>query len=136
MKTRRINVYLFVGMIGLFTTGPALFTQMYRAFWGQQNIWWTHSNMKLRLEETGNDFALYISGRLLQKHLAEGTLSGVDQNGAQYRVVSKDVGVRLNNWERVKATILATAGFAAFTFGMSVAFLIVGLVQRAKEKKG
>jgi hypothetical protein len=32
MKTRRINVYLFIGMIGLFTTGPALFTQMYRAF--------------------------------------------------------------------------------------------------------
>jgi len=109
MAKRRINAYLLIGLIGVFTIGSTLFTHVYRAFWGERDIWWTPPSMSLKAEETGNNFAITIGGKLLQKHLAEGTLFGVDPNGGQYRVVSKDVGVRVNNWDRVKAFTLPAA---------------------------
>ncbi|MDQ1333756.1 MAG: hypothetical protein QG552_706, partial [Thermodesulfobacteriota bacterium] len=86
-------------------------------------------------EETGNNFAITIGGKLLQKHLAEGTLFGVDPNGGQYRVVSRDVGVRLNNWDRVRASALTAAAVSSFGFGVSLALLIVGAIQWGREKK-
>jgi hypothetical protein len=61
------------------------------------------------IETTEGRFQVYIGGKRLQKHLSEGSLFAVDQNGAQYIVVSKDIGARLNNWDRMKASILTAA---------------------------
>jgi hypothetical protein len=134
MKQRRMNPLLLMGLIGVFTIGSTLAAQVYRAFWGDKGIWWTPPGMSLKVEETGNDVAISIGGKLLQKHLAEGTLFAVDPNGTQYRVVSRDVGVRLNNWERVKASLLTTATLSSFCFCVSLTLLILGLIQWEREK--
>lgn len=136
MKTRRINAYLFIGLMGLFTSGSMLFTHLYQVFWGNEDIWWTLAQLRLTVEETRDRFQMTIGGKSLRKHLADGTLSAVELNGNPYRVVSRDVGVRVNNWDRVKGSILTGALFSSFGFGMSLAFLIVGLVQRVRERKG
>jgi hypothetical protein len=136
MAKRQINVYLFIGLIGVVTSGSMLFTHMYQAFWGDENIWWTHSRMNLTVEETGDRFRMTIGGKALRKHLSDGTLFAVDPNGDQYRVVSRDVGVRVNNWDRVKGTLLTGALPSSFGFGVSLALLIVGLVDWVKKKKG
>jgi len=136
MKGRKINAYLLIGLIGVFTIGSQLFTHVYRAFWAEQNIWWTPARLSLTAEETVDRFQMTIGGKALRKHLADGTLFGVGQNGGQYRVVSKDVGVRLNNWDRVKGTLLTGALPSVFGFGVSLSFLIVGWVDWVKKKKG
>jgi len=135
MEKGRINVYLFIGLIGVATSGSMLFTHLYQAFWGNENIWWTPLQLHLTVEETGNRFQMSVGGKALQKHLADGTLFAVDPNGQQYRVVSKDVGVRVNNWDRVKGTILTGALATSFGFGVSLTFLIIGPFQRVKDKK-
>jgi len=136
MEKRRMNPYLLMGVIGVFTIGSLLFTHLYQAFWADQNICWTPAQLRLTVEETGNRFQMTIGGKALRKHLADGTLLAVDSNGNPYRVVSQDVGVRVNNWDRVKGTILTGALASSFGFGVSLTLLIAGWVYWVKEKKG
>lgn len=135
MEKRRINVYLFIGLIGVVTSGSMLFTHLYQAFWGDETIWWTPPKLRLRVEVTEDRFQMTIGGKALRKHLSEGTLFAVDPKGGQYRVVSSDVGIRVNNWDRVKGGILTGALASSFGFGLSLAFLIVGLVQWVKDRR-
>ena len=135
MEKRRINVYLFIGLIGVVTSGSMLFTHLYQAFWGNETIWWTPAQLQLTVEETGDRFQMTIGGKALRKHLAEGTLFAVDPNGDHYRVVSRDVRVRVNNWDRVKGTLLTGALATSFGFGASLAFLMVGLIYWVKERR-
>ncbi len=102
---------------------------------GNKNIYWTHQSIKLPIEDANNDFQVYISGKLLQKHLAENTLFAIDNNGVQYPVVSKDVSVRLNNWNKVRSRMLTTAIFTGFSFGITLTLLITGLIQTVAKKK-
>jgi hypothetical protein len=41
------NAYLLIGLIGVFTIGSTLFTHVYRAFWGEEGIWWTGRRISL-----------------------------------------------------------------------------------------
>jgi len=91
--------------------------------------------MRLAIDETWNNFELYIGGEPLQKHLSEGTLFFMGKNGEQYRIASKDISVRLNNWDRIKASILTNATMNSFVFGMAVTLLMIGLIQAFSQKK-
>jgi len=57
----------------------------------------------------------------------------VNPHGKQYRVVSKDVGLRVNNWDRFKETLLTGAVATSFGFGVSLTFLVVGAIQWVRE---
>jgi hypothetical protein len=135
VEKRRINVYLFIGLIGVVTSGSTLFTHLYQAFWGNEDIWWTPAQLRLTVEETGDRFQMSIGGKALRKHLKDGTLFAVDPDGVHYRVVSKDVGVRVNNWDRVRGTLLSGALTTSFVFGVSLTFMIVGLADWVKRRK-
>jgi hypothetical protein len=134
MNTKSMNALLFIGLIGVFTIGSSFFVNIYSAFWGNKDIYWTPQSMKLPIEEANNDFQVYISGKLLQKHLTENTLFAIENNGVQYPVVSKDVSVRLNNWNKVRSRILTTAIFTGFSFGITLTLLITGLIQTIAQK--
>jgi hypothetical protein len=123
----KINEYLLIGLFGLFTVGSNLAVHLYRAYGGDRTIWWTARTLPLNLDETKDVFELRIRSKPLQTHLAEGTLSVVNEEGIGEPVVSGDVAVRVNNWERVKASILANALLSGFLFGASVALLIAGI---------
>jgi hypothetical protein len=109
--------------------GASFMTDVYQAFKGDNRIWWTDNDMRLSLEEAKNHFEIYISGKLLQKHMADGTLTGIDGNGKPYPVVSRDVAVRLNNWDNVRASVLTRAMVSGFGLGVSVTLLLTGLIQ-------
>jgi hypothetical protein len=114
---RRINEMLAVGLTGTFIFGMIFASNFMDAHWGNKNIWWTHVAKALPLEQTKENFQLYIGGRLLQRHLEQGTLLAVAQTGKPYKVVSKDVRVRLNNWNEIKAQRLNNAVITAFFWG-------------------
>jgi hypothetical protein len=132
---KRINPLLWIGVIGMLTIGTSFFIDVYRAFWGEDRIWWTPQAMRLPIEETKNHFELYIGGESLRKHLSEGTLFSVAKNGEQYRIVPKDISVRLNNWDKAKASILTNTTMSGFAFGVSITLLVIGLIQVLAQKK-
>lgn len=135
---KQINSLLVTGLIGAVIFGAGFVSTIYRSFWGEEDIWWTPMEMALSIEETSNSFEMYIAGELLQKRLSEGTLLGIDKDGIKYPVVSKDISIRLNNWNKVRASILVNSILTAFLLGISVTMLVTGLVQvfsnRSKDK--
>lgn len=141
MLNKRINTILWIGLAGMMIIGTAFFADVYRAFWGDHTMWWTHQSMQLPLEKTKDNFELYIRGKLLQRHLSEKTLFSVDSEGKQYPVVSEVITVRLNNWDKVKSSILTNTTISGFGFGVCITLLLVGLVQyfhhgKMTERKG
>ena len=124
-----------MGLIGMLTIGTNFAMQIYRAFWGNQNIWWTPLTMQLPIEDSRDNFELFISKKTLQKHLADGTLFALDNNGEQYRIVSKDITIRLNNWNKVRSSILENAIISGVAFGIVITVLVIGLIQVCRRKK-
>ena len=135
MSRPTINPLVFVGLIGIFTIGSNFAIQLYRAYLGNQDIWWTPRTMQLGIEDTKDDFKLYISNKYLQQHLTDGNLFILDNEGGQYRIVSKDVTVRLNNWYKVKARILENAIISGILFGIVITMFMTGVVHVVEEKK-
>lgn len=132
---KRVNGLLWIGITGMLIIGTSFFVDVYRAFWGDNTIWWTHQGNPLPVEKTRDKFELYIGGKLLQKHLSEKTLFSVDKNGTYYPVISKDIAVRLNNWDKIKSSILTTTIATGFGFGAATALFFVGLAQCIADGK-
>ncbi|HUU41224.1 MAG TPA: hypothetical protein VMW42_09795 [Desulfatiglandales bacterium] len=126
---KKLNPLVLVGIIGAIVFGTHPITQLGRANWGNRNIWWTPKAMALSLNETKNNFELFIGDELLQTRLEQGSLFATDSTGKEYRLAPKDIRVRLNNWMQVKASFLVSAVFSAFFFGVSAACLILGLIK-------
>jgi hypothetical protein len=129
MMTRRINALLWIGIIGTLVIGTNSITDGYRAFWGDHSLWWTPQAMRLPIEETKDSFELYIGGEPLRNYLSNGALFSVDKNGKQYPVGSKDITVRLNNWDKVRASILTHTTMSGFAFGIAITLFVIGLIQ-------
>jgi len=135
MIKKQINTLLWIGLIGTLIVGTSFITDIYRAFWGDRSIWWTHQAMRLPLEETRDNLEIYIGGETLRKHLSDRTLFSVDKNGKQYPIVSKDITVRLNNWDKTKASILTNTTISGFAFGVAITLLMMGLIQVFQYRK-
>lgn len=135
MNMKAINPLLLIGFIGIFTIGSQFFVHIYSAFYDKKDIYWTHQSYKLPIEKTENSFQVYISGKRLQKHLAENTLFAEDANGSRYPVVSKDVTARINTWYQVKSRRLALAVLTGFAFGITMTLFVTGLVQMLIRKR-
>ena len=129
MSNKSINPILLIGFIGFFTIGSAFMSNLLSAFYGDKNIYWTNNAMKLPIEETKNNFEIFISGKILQQHLLDKTLYSVDKNGAKYLVVSEDISARINNWEKIRSHKLIMAAIMGVAFGVTLTLLILGIVQ-------
>lgn len=132
---KKMNALLMVGMIGVLTIGVNFGVQLKRAFGGDPGIWWTAKTMPLSIEETKDAFELFIDDKFLQKHLADGTLMIARGGGDLDHLVSSDIAVRLNNWHRIRSSILAQALPSCFLFGVSLTMLTMGLYQVLARKK-
>jgi len=125
----RMNALLLIGLIGTFTNGTYFLTQIARAYWGDRNMWWTPAKMAIPFEDTGDKFEIFIRGKLLRGYLADTALYVKSGEAYEDPVSSEDLKVRLNNWYRVKSSILSNAILGAFLLGVSLACLTVGLIR-------
>jgi hypothetical protein len=133
---KQLNIYLSIGILGCFVYGSYLIGDAYEAFYGEQTIWWTHHEMMLPLDKAKDQVEIWINGKLLQTRLDDGSLYAIGADGNQYRVVSKDVGVRVNNWHSRQTEILKFALVRAFITGACFAFILAGIIQIFREPKG
>lgn len=128
------NLLLLIGIIGTATFGFMFVADYAQELWGNKDIWWTPLSMALPLDKTTKQFEMFVKDETLQNHLQRGSLSFVDKRGQSHTVVSGDVKVRLNNWNKIKASILHRSVFMAFLAGSSVTFLILGMLLLLKKE--
>ena len=132
---KQINALIVIGIIGTAIFGANFAAKYAQANWGNKDIWWTPMSMALPLNETKQEFELYIKDDLLQRHLNAGTLSVVDKTGKISMLASDDIKIRLNNWNKIKSSMLNSAAISAFSLGISLALLIFGVVQFVADKE-
>ena len=133
---RQFNPLLLMGFLGTVVMGGSFVLGVYKAYWGNQDIWWTHQDMRLSLEDTRNAFEVSLLGEPLQRLLTEGRVLAVDQTGQQRVLHAVDVQARLNNWERVRGSILAGTTFTGLFAGMALAVLVIGWRRYLADRHG
>jgi len=133
MNKKSINPLLLIGFIGSLTIGSTFTANLLEAFYGNKDIYWTHKSIGLSINDTNNDFQLMVAGKPIQKHLEDKTLS-VERDGVKQLIVSKDISVRLNNWDKVRSKKLIMAIFTGFLFGINLTLLIMGIMQVITKK--
>lgn len=126
--------FLIAGLIGCCVFGSSLAADMVYLFKGDKNIWWTNKNMMLPLAKAKDTVEIYINGRHLAGLVEEGALFVRDRAGQAYRVVDRDIGFRVNNWNDRKASLLQKAVVGAFGFGLGLSLLIAGLYLKLSQK--
>jgi hypothetical protein len=91
--------------------------------------------MTVPLDETNNDFAIFVGGDPLQKHVARGGLFACDKEWEPYQVVSEDIKIRINNWYKTKASLLHWSVYFAFGLGICIAFFGIGFSQWIAQRR-
>jgi hypothetical protein len=113
---------------------PAVFLltssyRLYSFFTERSDIWWTPVPMRVPLDETHDRVQVYVRGAELDDLIASGRLRLTgDGGGAAVPLSAADVGMRFNNWDRVRAQRTSVAVMWAATAGVAAAFLYWGLM--------
>jgi hypothetical protein len=95
---------------------------LYREFSQRGDIWWTPSAMMVPLAESQDRVEIYARGEPLAALLQAGQVR-IEEDHVSSVLTVADVGLRFNNWDRVRAQRLPMllvsavgAGIAAFLF--------------------
>lgn len=124
-----LNPLIITGLTALMIFGSSFFLDVYRAYWGDESIWWTPRNLALPLEKTRGKLEIYLGDTLLQQALTKHQLFTVGPDGQQSSVVADDIQVRLNNWHEVRANLLSQVVWLGVALGAALTLLLVGLFQ-------
>lgn len=113
--------------------------RLYGEFSGRSDIWWTPRTMLVPLGESQNRVEIYIRGRPLRALLEAGQLRIADQAGSSMLAAS-EVGLRFNNWDRVRAERRKLLlGYAAIGGAAAMLLLLVvtgRLAYRGEKESG
>jgi len=134
MMNKRVNELLWIGLTGIFIIGINFTVDIYQVFWGDHNIWWTNQTMRLSFDKSNDNFEIYIGGKILQNHLNEKTIFSRDNNGNLYPIVFNDITVRLNNWDKIKSSILMNTTITGFGLGVVITLFVIGLINYFTNK--
>jgi hypothetical protein len=103
MKSKRVNELLWIGLTGMLIIGTSFAVDVYRAVWGDHTIWWTHQSIVCRLKKP-RIILRFTSEETSAKAPVRKNLFFADKRAKQFPVVSGTLTVRLNNWEKTKAS--------------------------------
>ena len=118
----RFYLLLFGGMF--FLTSCISLVRFYRE---REDIWWTPVTAPLSLEQSRDRVEVYVRGALLQNALWSGRLQWVGETRPAPMTAS-EIGIRLNNRDRVKAERLPAIVASSAGAGFTGLLLLLGLV--------
>jgi hypothetical protein len=102
-------------------------TQLYRFSQERADSWWTPRGMSVPLEAGHHRVRVYLRGKELDELVARRQLLLQDESGT--RVVTRtDVGLRFNNWDRVRAERIPSLLIYGFIVGAAAALLLSGVI--------
>lgn len=111
----------FSALTGVLLLIPAL--ALYRELSRRPDIWWTPP-MALSLSESQDRVEIYVRGKPLGALLEARQLSVTDETGSS-ALRAHEIGLRFNNWDRVRAARLATLLLYAASCGGGAVLLLV-----------
>jgi hypothetical protein len=118
----RIRVlYAALGLVCLFGAAAPLVRELTRP----SNIWWTPQAMLVPLDQGSDRVEIYVRGKPLAALLESGRVRITDAGGSG-TLATTDVGLRFNNWDRVRAQRIPV--LLIYAAGCAVAALSVALV--------
>ena len=120
-KLARLYLLLFGGMFFLTST-----INLIRFYGERSDIWWTPSAAPLSLDQSRDRVEVYVRGVLLQNALQSGRLK-MDGDYTSESLKASDIGVRLNNRDRVRAERLPIMLFSAVGVGFTGLLLLLGI---------
>lgn len=119
-----VRIFLVTfGAAFLLISGIKLYVQLR----GPNDIWWTPRTMLVPLGESQDRAQVYVRGSELQVLLTAGRLRLVTASGT-VPLAAADVGLRFNNWDRVRAARIPAVLVNAVAAGAAGAALLLGLV--------
>jgi len=111
---------------------------LYRELSRPSDIWWTPRTMLVPLTASQDRVEIYARDRPLRTLLDAGHARIADESGSSVLTAS-EVGLRFNNWDRVRAErFLLFLGYAAGCGAMAMLFLLVvtgRLAYRGKKER-
>ncbi|MBN1493466.1 MAG: hypothetical protein JW938_04900 [Candidatus Omnitrophica bacterium] len=126
----KVRGVVIAGLIMSCVFASFLIGNLFSAYKGKTDIWWTPKTMMLSLERAKERVEVYVGGTLLSEQARKGMVTVSDESGGQYTVYEKNIGVRVNNWDGQKAALLERALLNAFGAGAGLSLLLVGLFLR------
>ena len=122
----RIRFLFSTMMLALFFVAAL---PLYRELSRRRDIWWTPRTMLIPLAESTDRVEIYALGQPLTALLQAGQVRLVE--GASIRVLTgSDLGLRFNNWDRVRAERLPVLLASAAGCGVAVLMLFLILTAR------
>jgi hypothetical protein len=114
---------LLLGLLASLFCIPA--ASLYSALSRRADIWWTPAPLALSLTDSKDRVEIYASGQLLDRLVQQNRLSITD--GRESRVLTaRDIGLRFNNWDRVRVAQLPLLLVSAAACGaIALLFLLV-----------
>jgi len=122
----RVRVFYSVLCLVLFCVAAA---PLYRGLSQRSDIWWTPRTMLVPIADGKDRVEIYVRGKPLVEMLQAGRLQ-VAENGAPSAVGTSDVGVRFNNWDRVRAQRLPLMLVSAAGCGITACMVLLFLTGR------
>lgn len=93
----------------------------------RDDIWWTPRTATVSLPQSRSRVEVYIRGTSLEEHIKAGRLQLLSDRGPA-PLTEADIGVRLNNWDRVRAERIPFLVSAAAGAGAAGIILLFGLI--------
>lgn len=107
MSARTVYRYLLLGLPAIFLATSA--ARLYQFYHQRSDIWWTPRGMSVPLEAGHHRVRLSVRGKELDDLVAKRQLLLQDESGTSV-VARTDVGLRFNNWDRVRLTLVGRPG--------------------------
>jgi hypothetical protein len=110
---------------------------LYRELSGRSDIWWTPHALLVPLVESKDRVEIYARGKPLAALLQAGQLQIAEEGGSR-PLATSDVGLRFNNWDRVRVErlplLLAYAAVCGIT-GCIFLLVLTGRLAYRGEKE-
>src|SRR6266566_7675117 len=111
---------------------PAIFlatsgARLYGFFHERSDIWWTPRGTLVPLAESHDRVTIYVRSSELDDLAAAGQLRLL-RDSVTSVVSPADIGLRFNNWDRVRAERISSLLISGVTAGAAAALLLVGLI--------
>jgi len=97
MPSRTRLVFAALSLVFFFLAAAPLYRELAR----RSDIWWTPRTMLVPLGESRDRVEIYTRGKPLAALLQAGQLRIAEEGGSSILATS-DVGLRFNNWDRVR----------------------------------
>jgi len=110
---------------------------LYQELSRRSDIWWTPRAMLVPLAESADRVEIYIRGRPLAALLQTGQIR-IAEDAHIGALIPSDIGLRLNNWDRVRAERLPGLLVSAAGCGITALMFLLVLTGRLayRDEKG